>query len=291
MDKLYHAVIIGGGPSGVSAALYAARGGLSVALLHNGDSALMRAERIENYYGTGATDGAKLYEVGLEQARSVGVEVISDSVTFAEFDGETFCVTAVDGAYRAKRLVVATGAQRRRADIDGLEELEGKGVSYCAVCDAFFYRKKHVAVVGAGEFAEHEYNTLKSVVGEIRLLTNGEKPMFAADNAIESKIKRVYSGDNGRLKGVEFEDGSTLETDGLFIALGVFGASALCKSMGVFTDKSGSIITDERGMTNIPGLYAAGDCTVGLRQIGKAVADGIRVGMSVISDVKKARGA
>ncbi|MCM1367835.1 MAG: NAD(P)/FAD-dependent oxidoreductase [Roseburia sp.] len=290
MDKLYDAIIIGGGPAGVSTALYAVRGGLSVALLHNGASALLRAERIENYYGTGATGGAELYETGLEQARAVGAEVISDSVTFAEFDGEMFSVTAVGGVYRARRLVAATGAARARADIDGIGELEGKGVSYCAVCDAFFYRKKRVAVVGAGEFAEHEYNALKAVVGEAYLLTNGEKPSFAAENTVESKIKRVF-GENGRFKGVEFADGTTLEADGLFIAIGVFGASALCKSMGVFTDKNGAIITDARGMTNIPGLYAAGDCTAGIKQIGKAVADGIRVGTSIVADIKQARGA
>lgn len=289
MEKIFDVIIIGGGPSGTSAALYAVRGGLSVAIVHNGVSALHKAERIENYYGVGAVSGEALYSSGIKQAQDVGATVIADQVTFVSFDGEHFSVTAVGGEYRSKRLVIATGAERRRADIDGLSEFEGKGVSYCAVCDAFFYRKKRVGVIGAGDFAEHEYNTLKAVANEVYLLTNGEKPTFAADKTVESKISRIFGNDSGRFGGIAFSDGATLELDGLFIALGVMGSAALCKSMGVFTDRNGAVITDARGMTNIDGLYAAGDCTAGIRQVGKAVADGVTVGMSLIADLKSDR--
>ncbi len=287
-NKKIDVIIIGGGPAGASTALYAARGGLNVVLLHNGQSALHRAERIENFYGAGAVGGGELYSRGLEQARAVGARIVDCVVSSAGYDGECFTVATDCGEFVSRRLVIATGAERRRADIAGLRELEGKGVSYCAVCDAFFYRKKRVGVLGAGEFAAHEYNALSGVVGEVILLTHGEKPTFAADNMREKKIARVLKSDEtDRLCGVEFSDGETLALDGLFVALGVMGSNALCKSLGVLTDERGAILTDERGMTNIDGLYAAGDVCVGIKQIGKAVSDGVTVGTSLVSDFKK----
>lgn len=284
--KGFDVIIIGGGPAGVSVALYAARGGLSVAILHNSASALHRTERIENYYGTGAVSGAELYDRGIEQARALGVSVIDCQATFAQTDGATFTVSTTIGEMHAKRLVVATGAARKTVDIAGLKEYEGKGVSYCAVCDAFFYRKKRVGVIGAGEFAEHEYSALKNVVGTAYLLTNGETPSFAADNVVSGKIARV-SGRDGRVCGVTFEDGTELELDGLFVAIGVMGSGSLAKSIGAFTDGNGAIVTDERGETNVAGLYAAGDCTAGVKQVGRAVADGMTVGLALINDLKR----
>lgn len=285
MENNFDVIVIGGGPGGISTALYAARGGLSVLVLHNGASALHKAERIENYYGTGAVSGAELYERGIEQAKSVGVSVVGDQATFAEYDGRAFTVTAVGGTYAAKRLVIATGASRLRADIDGIDKFEGKGVSYCAVCDAFFYRKKCVGVVGAGEFAKHEYEAVARVAAETTLFTQGVPAVFVPDKLETRKIARVY-GDE-RLGGVELDDGTKIALDGLFIAVGVMSGASLCKSMGVFTEKNGAVKTDDRGMTNINGLYAVGDCTVGIKQVGKAVSDGVTVGMSLLSDLKK----
>lgn len=286
MENIYDVVIIGGGPAGVSAALYAVRGGLATAILHSGASALHRAERIENYYGSGALSGADLYDRGIEQARALGVAVIDGQATFAQTDGEVFTVSATVGEYKAKRLVVATGAARKTVDIAGLKDYEGKGVSYCAVCDAFFYRKKRVGVIGAGEFAEHEYSAIKNVAGATYLLTDGETPSFTADNVATDRIARVI-GRDGRVGGVAFEDGTELELDGLFVAVGVLSSGAIAKSIGAFTDVNGAIITDEKGMTNVAGLYAAGDCTVGVKQVGKAVADGMTVGIALINDLKR----
>ena len=286
MENIYDVIIIGGGPAGVSAALYAMRGGLATAIIHSGSSALHRAERIENYYGSGALSGADLYDRGIEQARALGVAVIDGQATFAQTDGEVFTVSATVGEYKAKRLVVATGAARKTVDIAGLKDYEGKGVSYCAVCDAFFYRKKRVGVIGAGEFAEHEYSAIKNVAGATYLLTDGETPSFTADNVATDRIARVI-GRDGRVGGVAFEDGTELELDGLFVAVGVLSSGAIAKSIGAFTDVNGAIITDEKGMTNVAGLYAAGDCTVGVKQVGKAVADGMTVGIALINDLKR----
>lgn len=284
----YDVIIIGGGPAGVSAALYIVRGGRSVLLVHNGVSALHKAELIQNYYGTGEISGAALYDVGIEHARRVGACVVNAQVTFVEFDHGVFTVKTETGDYAARRLIIATGSPRKKADIEGIAELDGKGVSYCAVCDAFFYRKKRVGVIGAGAFAEHEYYALKNVVGDAFLLTDGDSPSFEVDKdrVYTAKIARITERD-GRVGGVEFEDGTSIPLDGVFIALGSMGSASMAKTLGILTDKSGDIKTDGYGRTNIGGLYAAGDCTVGIKQIGKAVVDGMNVAFGVIADIKE----
>lgn len=281
-------IIIGGGAAGASAALYCCRGGLDTLVITNGRSALVRAKIIENYYGTGRISGAELYARGIEQAKSVGAEIIDGEVIAASFDGH-FEVKTVSAVYRSRRLILATGAARKSVDIAGIEEFEGKGVHYCAVCDAFFYRKKKVAVLGAGEFAKHELETLAAVASHAVLLTNGEKTGFTSSDVIDKRITRFFGGAAGsdHIGGAEFDDGSRVEFDGLFVAVGVMGAADIAKSMGVMTDASGSIAVDGRGMTNIPGLYAAGDCTAGIRQISKAACDGMICAMDAIKELKK----
>lgn len=285
-NNIYDVIIIGGGPGGVSTALYAARGGLNVMIIHNGNSALHRAERIQNYYGTGEVSGKALYEGGIAQAKSVGVTVVNGQVTFVRCDSDDketrFTVVTPECEYVCTRLVIATGSPRASLNIDGVKEFEGRGVSYCAVCDGFFYRKKTVAVIGESEFAEHEYNAINKLAEKVYLLTDGKAPSFNADNTVTKKLKRI-AGDS-RVNSVEFEDGTTISVDGVFIAAGSLGSTAIAKSVGVLTDKSGAIITDNDGMTNVNGLYAVGDCTAGIKQIGKAVSDGIRVGLRLIKN-------
>lgn len=286
-EQKFDVIIIGGGPAGIAAALYVVRGGLNVAVIHNGESALHRAEYIENYYGVGRVSGAEMYESGIAQAHALGVKIIDGQVTFVQSDGESFSVYTPTGELYSRKLVIATGAARKKADVAGISDYEGKGVSYCAVCDAFFYRKKRVGVIGAGEFAEHEFSALKSVAGEVCLFTNGDTPCFSVQPVYTQKIVSVFGREDGRLGGVELDGGERVELDGLFVALGVMGSSAIAKSMGVFTDENGAIKVDGRGMTNISGLFAAGDCTHGLKQVSKAVADGMNVGLSVVSDLKR----
>lgn len=283
IKHIYDVIVIGGGPGGVTAAVYAARGGKSVKLFHTAASALCKAEHIQNYYGVQSVSGGVLYERGIAQAESVGVSVELAEVTFVSAGDDGFTVCTANGDYACKKLVVATGAARKKLGLDGEESYAGRGVGYCAVCDAFFYRKKRVAVVGAGEYALHEYSAVAPVAAEAFLLTNGEKPLSGCgippDNIITARIKRIV-GDK-RVTAVEFEDGSSLLVDGVFIAAGVMGSFELAKSVGVITD-NGAIVVDESGMTNVAGLYAAGDCTAGIKQIGKAVADGVRVGYALL---------
>lgn len=278
--KNYDVIVIGGGPAGASAALYCARGGFSVCVIDGGASALLKAERIDNYYGASAT-GAALYAAGLGQARSAGAETLDGQVTFVSADERGgFAVSSTAGELSCKKLVVATGATRVRvAALD-----DGSGISYCAVCDAFFYRKKRVGVIGAGAFARHEFETLASVAASVALFTDGEKPSFDVAETYTQKISGVKR-DGDKLVGVILSDGKLVELDGLFVAVGVAGATALAKSMGILTLGDGSIKTDG-GKTNIRGLFAAGDCTSGIKQVAKAVCDGMNAGLAAVKELR-----
>ena len=149
-------VIIGSGPAGISAALYAVRGNLSPLVLTNGVGALEKAERIQNYYGNKEfLTGQELHENGMEQARKMGVR-FKETQVLGVHEEENFMIDTNEEPIPTKAVILATGARRKAPQIQGLKELEGRGVSYCAVCDAFFYRGKDVAVLGNGDFALHE---------------------------------------------------------------------------------------------------------------------------------------
>ena len=166
-------VIIGSGPAGVSAALYAARAGVDTTILTKGPGALDRAELIQNYYGFAEPiSGAELERRVMEGAKAVGVKfVTAEAVGLTYTDKLT--VETLDGDYPADAVILATGASRAAPRIPGLTGLEGHGVSYCATCDAFFYRGKDVAVLGSGEYALHEVQALLPVAKSVALLTNG----------------------------------------------------------------------------------------------------------------------
>ena len=173
-NNIKQAIIIGGGPAGVSAALYLARAGQKVCIIENGPGALAKAHKIDNYYGIAAS-GAKLYAAGLEQARSLGVEILQDEVLGVEYtDCFTLSLKNTAEQLQTEALVLATGSKNITLNLPGLIELEGKGISYCAVCDGFFFRKKRVAVLGNGAYALHEAAYLRQLAGSVTILTNGQ---------------------------------------------------------------------------------------------------------------------
>lgn len=283
-------IILGLGPAGVSAALYTARAGLRTLLLGQIGGSLLKTDCIENYYGFAEpVSGKTLLENGAAQARRVGAEIVEEEAVAVSYDGKEFSVAAASGAeHRAKFLILATGSQRRAPAIKGLTEYEGRGVSYCAVCDAFFYRKRKVAVLGSGEYALHEAAELLPVAASVTVLTNGEEPaaQFAPETPVEKrKIAELFG--EGTLKGVRFEDGSVLETAGVFVAVGVAGSVDLARKLGAET-KGTAVVVDENRRTSIPGLYAAGDCIGGLMQISKSVCDGAVAGTSVVKAFRQA---
>ena len=282
-------VIIGSGPAGVSAALYTARAGMDTTVLTKGSGALARAEGIENYYGVpGPVSGAELERRGIEGAKAVGVKFVE-----AEAVGLTFTdkltVETLSGDWPADAVILATGASRTAPPIPGLKALEGHGVGYCATCDAFFYRGKDVAVLGSGEYALHEASALLPLAKSVTLLTGGAPltASFPSEIAVRTeKVEAILGEEAGKVTGVRLAGGRELPLDGVFVALGVAGSTALARKMGAEVDGN-RIVVDEHMMTTVPGLFAAGDCTGGLLQVAKAVYEGAMAGNEAAKALRK----
>lgn len=282
---MYDIIIIGAGPAGISASLYAKRAGANVLILYYGESSLDKAQKIDNYYGfVNGIEGNKLYQNGIEQAKNLGVEVKNEEVINIEKREDEFIIKTQNKEYTAKSTIISTGNKKLRPNIKGLIKLEGKGISYCAVCDGFFYRNKNVVVLGNGEFARSEAEHLKNIVNNVKILTNGEK-IEANSNfeVITTKIKEIQ-GDE-KVEKVEFEDGSKLDIDGVFIALGEAGGVDFAKKMGVMLNKD-NIVVNENMQTNIEGLYACGNVTGGMLQICKATYEGAKAGLDAVKYIK-----
>ena len=187
-------VIIGAGPAGISAALYVKRGGMEPLVINNGIGALEKAEKIENYYGLARPlTGPELFQTGLDQAKALGIRMQETQVLgVSGFD--TFEVKTTEGSIETQSVILATGGKRTSPKIPGLKELEGKGVSYCAICDAFFYRGKEVAVLGSKDFALHEAQTLSHTAAKVTILTNGETGEFSSEvpfETVEESIEAI----------------------------------------------------------------------------------------------------
>ena len=285
-------VIIGAGPAGISAALYAARGNMNPLVINNGIGALEKAEKIENYYGLEQPlSGKELYERGISQAEALGVRILDAEVLgISGFD--TFTVKTTAGDFDTVSVIMATGGKRSAPKIPGLKEFEGRGVSYCAVCDAFFYRGKEVAVVGNGEFALHEAEELRNVTQDVTIYTDGKEPEFSREHPIavntmkiqaiegDDKVSGLLMQSDTAAQDAEAPENSFYPADGVFVALGTAGSTEIARQMGAEISDKGNIKTDEEMATTIPGLFAAGDCTGGLLQVSKAVYEGSMAAIS-----------
>ena len=292
MNGTYDVVVIGQGPAGVSAAIYAVRSGLSVLLIGRDSGSLERADKIENYYGfVEPVSGKQLLQQGLDQAVRLGIGRLQDEVTGIRWD-DPFVVETTSGHVQATSIVLATGMPRRKASVAGLSAYEGRGVSYCATCDGFFYRGKTVAVIGNGAYALKEASELKPFAATIYLLTNG-RTLDAGDSDPDfvvrtEKIVRL-EGDEEKVRRLVLASGEELAVDGVFVAEGTASALDLALKLGL--DNDGKVIlTDRQQATNLPGLFAAGDCTGGLLQIAVAVGEGAQAGMSAATYVRGLKG-
>ena len=279
---MYDVIVIGSGPAGITAAIYAKRRKLSILVISKGNGALQKTEKIDNYYGfENGISGEELYENGIKQAKNLGIDFIEDEVINIEYINQ-FTVETVNSKYEAKAVILATGVSRNVPNIKGIKEFEGKGVSYCAVCDSFFYKDKDVAVLGDGNYAIHEFETLKPVASSVTILTNGNTMVENRDSSIEVNSKKIreFRGDT-KLEEVEFEDNTIQSLNGVFIAMGTASSSDLARKIGARIENN-NIIVNESMETTVPGLFACGDCTGGLLQISKAVYEGAKAGLAVL---------
>lgn len=190
MEKV---IIIGAGPAGISAALYAVRANMNPLVINNGIGALEKAEKIENYYGMEhPVSGKELFETGIAQAKALGVRILEAQVLgIGGFD--TFQVKTTAGDFDTLSVILATGSKRKAPAIPGIREFEGRGVSYCAVCDAFFYRGKDVAVLGNSDFALHEAEELAPMAGSVTIYTGGKKPEFSRKAPFTVNTMKIQS--------------------------------------------------------------------------------------------------
>jgi len=292
VNNLYDMIVIGGGPGGYTAALYAARAGLSVVVLEKlsagGQAAL--TEQIDNYPGfEEGIDGFTLGEKMQQGAERFGVVTELAEVYSADLSGDIKTVETSEGVFSGKTVVIATGAGPRELGVEGEKELVGRGVNYCAACDGMFFKGKKVAVIGGGNTAVADANVLSRICEKVTLVhrrdtLKAEKIYHDAlmkneniDFRWNSTVSELIS--DGKLTGIRLKDVKTgeqseLEVDGIFVSVGRKPATELVQAQ-LDLDPSGYIIADESTRTNIPGVFAVGDVrTKVLRQVVTAVADG-----------------
>ena len=290
---MYDVIIIGKGPAGISAALYIKRANLSVLVIGKDIGALEKAKTIENYYGITAT-GKEIFENGIKQAESLQIPIKTEEVLSISYDN-SFIIQTNQEKYEAKAVLLATGTNRIIPLIKGLKEFEGKGVSYCAVCDGFLYRGQEVAVLGNGEYALHEAQELSNIAKTVTILTNGkdkeniQEKLQNEENKIKINEKEIeeFEGDT-IIRKAKFKDNTELLIRGLFVAEGVATSIDFARKLGAKIAQN-KIVVNSKMETNIPGLYAAGDCTGGLLQISTAVAEGAIAGAEIIKFIRESK--
>jgi thioredoxin reductase (NADPH) len=297
---MFDVTIIGAGPAGISSALYAKRAGLKVLVLYYGESQLEKAHKIDNYYGfADGITGKDLYAAGISQARNLEIEVKEEEVVDIQPSTEkSFCITTSSAEYETTSIIIATGNKKLKPKINGLEEFESKGISYCAVCDGFFYRKKDVAVIGSKRYAFTEALHLAPIASSVTILTDGEsadelEALKSESGALGEKITidtRKIASITGaeKVEGVSFEQGDGIKANGIFIAVGEAGGADFARKLGLEMEKE-SIKTNEKMETNAKGIFAAGNVSGGLLQVCKAVYEGGVAGLSAVSYVRSVK--
>ncbi len=267
-------IIIGNGPAGISAAIYLKRQNIDPLVIGKDLGALEGYEsEIENYYGFAKPIyGKDLIRNGIEQARHLGIEVITDSVISVKPLEEGFHVITPHGQYETRVVLLATGKTRRTLHRTGFSKFKGKGISMCATCDGYFYRRKKVAIIGCGPYMMHELEYLKKISSDVTIFTDGNPLKYEVDIPVVTDKIIEFMGDE-KLSAIKTEN-QTYPIDGAFIALGIPSSVEFASQLGVIIEKN-NLKVDDNYMTNVPGLFAAGDVIGGKLQIVKAVYDGM----------------
>jgi alkyl hydroperoxide reductase subunit F len=297
-------VIIGGGPAGISASIYAARKKMDFVLITKEvGGQVIKAGSIENYLGYAMVDGIILVEKMMEHMRKLGVEPILDEVVDVERLSEGFEVRTASGqSFKTKTVLFCTGSEHRKLNVPREKEYTGRGISYCYTCDAPFFKNKKVAVVGGGNSGFEAVEQLLNYASTIYLLEISDQ--FRADEVLREKVlgnekvipllrHRVVSaeGDGMFLKAIVVEDlekGKTyrLDVEGLFVEIGLEPNTKLAQKLGVLLNSRGEIIIDCNNRTSERGVYAAGDCTnIFAKQIITAAGDGAKALLSIYHDL------
>jgi len=321
--NVYDLIVIGAGPAGLNAAIYAKRAGLSVVVLEKmgAGGAIAKSWEVENYLGFPSIKGAELAEKFAEHGTKYAEIRIFEEIERAErrilvpsSDGTGFrtgdACSRKDGAfavktsgreYEGRAIVIATGSSYKKLDVPGETKFNGKGVSYCAICDGFFFKGKRVAVIGGGNTAITEAAYLHDAGCDVTLIHRRDalraehavqKMVFdrkikAAWDTVVMEIKGGKKVSGLRLKNVKTGAESDMAVEGVFVAVGEEPQNEIAKALGTELNEQGYVKTDRRQRTNVPFVYAAGDITGGLKQLIVAAAQGAVAATSAWEDLKK----
>ncbi len=300
---MYDLIIIGQGPAGLSAALYAGRAGLKTLVFEKefAGGQMGLTYEIDNYVGVDNISGVDLAMNMLSHAKKFGGEFKSENVVDIDLSGDVKLIETTKNKYEAKSVILALGAKPKKLDIMGEQRYTGSGVSYCATCDGNFYKGKTVVVIGGGNTAledaiflsrlcekvylvhrRDEFRAEKKLVSELEELSNVELVL----NSVPLKIEGQMKVESITLNNVITNEESQIAVDGVFVAVGTIPTTTLAQNH-VKVDERSYIITNEKMETNVPNVYAVGDCrnTV-LRQVATSVADGAIAATMVASSIK-----
>lgn len=300
----YELAIIGAGPAGYSAAIYAVRAGIKTLVLDKGFGGGLASisPNIENYAGFESISGMDLAEKMKKHASKYTKINLNEEVEDIVKKDDGFEIKTNKKKYKLKAIIICTGTEYRKLNTPGERELVGKGVSYCATCDGFFFKDKIVAVVGGGNSALIEAIYLKQIgCREVYVIHRRDQlraEKAYVNEAIKKGVKIIYNTHVEEIKGknrvdflevhdVKTNTKSKINLDGVFISIGEEPQNKLAKKLGVKLDEKGFIIVDRQMRTNIKGLYAAGDITGGLRQVITAAAEGAIAALSSTEAVGK----
>jgi thioredoxin reductase (NADPH) len=302
MEKVWDVIIIGAGPAGLTAGIYTARHGHSTLILHNGNvgGRALEAHRIENYPGfpQGLT-GAELMKLFHEQATRFGAEIKSETVIGLGDAGEYKIVSTRAGYHQGKTVIIATGIQRKQLSVPGEMEFKGRGVSYCAICDGPFFREKIVAVVGGGLEAVTDTLHLTKTASKVYAIPGkkGYSENYPELAVLKSnpKVEIIEGQDISGIIGGEFVTSvrlsggkvETLDVDGVFILLEHVPTSNILVEAGVDADEGGCVLVNKNQQTNIPGVFAAGDCSCTGWQVVTAAGDGAKAALTAMKYLKQ----
>ena len=305
MDAQYDVVILGAGPAGMSAAVYASRAGLKTAMLEKGapGGKLVKTNEISNYPGFVTSGGPELALKMFEHSTAFGAEYLYGDVTKLNDLGEIKEIELMDGStVTAKAVIIATGRDEKLLNVPGEQRYTGQGVSYCAVCDGAFFKDEEVAVIGGGNSALEEAMYLTQFAKKVYIVIR--RDVFRADEIVQQQLaendkievirKHVpveVTGENGKvcgivLKNVETEEKMTLNVKAVFPYIGQDPGTSFVSHLDIL-DTQRYILTDERMATKVPGIYAAGDVVAKtLRQVVTATSDGAIAAQSVFHYLK-----
>ncbi len=298
-NKTWDLIVLGGGPTAIGCAIYAARFAMDVLIIGKTFGGLIATTHlVENYPGITTTSGQGLMDMFKDHMDSLEIPYISDEIRRIEKEDNHYVLHSYFQKFKAASIVIATGSERKKLGIPGEEEFAGRGVSYCATCDGPFYKEKTVAVIGGSDSAAKEALFLAQNCKKVYIIYRGEEiraePINKKRVYDNEKIEIIYKTNvveikgNGTVQSIIFDNGEEFKVDGIFIEIGAIPNSDLAKKVGVETNDKGEILINRKSETNIPGIYAAGDVAdAPFKQAITGVSEGVIAAYSAFDYLKR----